>query len=166
MFLIAGAKEMKEAVEDTCLWERERIGLLFQRSLAYPSLWKDAPPKLWRGLKLKLVTCLSPRGTIGLWVGPRYIWSAPIGIWLFQAQLFIWESLLATCTPPLTLPPRLRRTLGCEAMQCLIMGIIETSQNTVTRWPRVIEANFPWSPVHACRAFLTASSPSQSMTDN
>ena len=89
-----------------------------------------------------------------------------IGIWSFQAQLIVSESLLATYNPPLNLLQRLRRTLGFEPMQCLIMGIIETSGNTVPKWPRVIEANCTQSLAHACRAFLTAWSSSQSMTGN
>ena len=89
-----------------------------------------------------------------------------IGIWLFQARLIVSESLQATCNPPLNLLQRLRRTLGFEPMQCLIMGKIETSENTVPRWPRVIEEDCTQSLAHACRAFWTAWSSSQSTIGN
>lgn len=41
-----------------------------------------------------------------------------------------------------------------EEIQCLVMGVIEASQNTVTRWSKVIDANCTQNLAQARRAFL------------
>lgn len=94
--------------------------------------------------------------------GVQAFLSTPIGIWLFQTQLILWESLLTTFTPPVTLLHKLRRTLGFEAIQHLVTRLIEASQNTVTRWSRMTDANCTQSLAlyQECRAFLTSWSPS------
>lgn len=68
--------------------------------------------------------------------------------------------------PILNLTPQTEKDTWFEAIQYLITGSIEASQNTVIRWPRAIEANCTRSLAHACMAFLTVQSPSQSIADN
>lgn len=41
-----------------------------------------------------------------------------------------------------------------EEIQCLVMGVIESSQNTVTRWSKVIDANCTRNLAQTRRAFL------------
>ena len=110
MFLIAGAKEMEN--ERSCaryllVREEENRPSVSEILGIPPPLWKDAPSKPLERPQAEVGDLpLSPRGTTGLWVGPRYILSASISIWLFQAQLFRMRIPPCNLHPTLDLTPQ------------------------------------------------------------
>lgn len=82
--------------------KEERTSFLLPRSPARSPWWKGTPSKLLERTQAESGNSSEFQVTHRLWrLGLSYLLSAAIVLWLVQAQLIIWEPLIATWNCPI-----------------------------------------------------------------